>query len=175
MMRTFFLFAILFISAVFYFGYFRPEHAGLQVGDPAPDFSLNTETGLKLRLFDYRGQFVLINFWATWCPPCIWEMPSLSKASEDLKDEGLLVLAISVDEEGWVPVRQFLERQPLHFPILLDTMGDVSGQYGTYQLPESYLVDSRGIIVKKYIGPHKWDDVHVLGELRALLEKGVSL
>ena len=84
MQKRFFLLILLFVAGMVYFGYLLPTQHGIQVGEPAPVFALSNEQGEVIRLSDFRGQPVLLNFWATWCPPCIWEMPSMERLGKIL-------------------------------------------------------------------------------------------
>jgi len=113
-----------------------------------------------------RGKLVLVNFWATWCPPCRDEMPSLEKLANALDPQSFEVLAVSVDE-SWDPVEKFLKpRSPL--TVALDQGGSVSQRYGTSKFPESYLVDSKGSVRLKFVGPRDWMDQNVLALLEEL-------
>lgn len=166
------LLILLFAAAAIYFGYFLPKKTGVQIGDAAPNFSIQDRDGQTRSLQDYRGETVLLNFWATWCPPCVWEMPSLERLHKTLGADGFRVLAVSLDEQGWPPVDQFLERVSISFPILLDAQGEVANIYGTFQLPETYLIGPDGIVLKKYIGPREWDDAVIVSEIRNFLTGG---
>jgi len=121
------------------------------VGDPAPDFTLKTLDGEKVSLSDFKGQPVLINFWATWCPPCRFEMPAIEKAWQQYKDDGFVVLAVDVEEPISV-VQRFVENFGLTFPILLDYKGDVSDLYRLRAFPTSYFVGRDGKIVVAHRG-----------------------
>ncbi|QQR80810.1 MAG: TlpA family protein disulfide reductase [Deltaproteobacteria bacterium] len=112
----------------------------------------------------------MVNFWATWCPSCVQEIPSLEALNQVMKDKPFEILAVSVDEEGWPAIDSFVKKFPMTFPILLDVQGMVSSQYGTYQLPESYLIDSKGKIIQKYIGSMNWMDPKILGEIQNALK-----
>jgi cytochrome c biogenesis protein CcmG, thiol:disulfide interchange protein DsbE len=124
-----------------------------QQGFPAPDFELSTLAGESIRLSDLRGQAVLINLWATWCPPCRAEMPAIEKVYNEYKQDGLIVLAINMtyqDDPGRVP--SFVEEYGLTFPILMDTQGTVGTDYQLRSLPSSYFIDREGIIKEVVIG-----------------------
>lgn len=125
--------------------------------------------GGQIKLADLRGKVVFINFWATWCPPCIEEMPSMIRLQDRMKqDEHFLMLAISADE-GWEPVRRFFEKGPPPFTVLLDAKGKKAAEYGTTMFPETYIViDGR---VRGFIeGPRNWDDWYAEAYLRELIE-----
>lgn len=135
---------------------------------PAPDFVLESLTGDSVSLESLRGKTVFINFWATWCPPCIEEMPSLDALYEELKDEpDFAFLAISTDE-GWDPVRKHFGSEPPAYPVLLDASGDLARRYGTTKFPETYVVRD-GQIVGYVIGPRDWSTWYAATWLRGLL------
>ena len=94
-----------------------------QVGKPAPGFSLPNLGGTLVNLADYKGKVVLLNIWATWCPPCVEEMPSMEKLFQSLNREGLEILAVSIDASGLKTVRPFMEKHKLSFPALIDPKG----------------------------------------------------
>ena len=169
MNRSTVLILVLFLAAVFYFGYLLPKRTGIQVGDEAPAFALTDAQGKIVHLADYRGKFILLNFWATWCPPCVWEMPSLERLSQDLAEEGLVVLAVSIDEGGWDTILSFQQKIPVSFQLLWDETTDVAAEYGTFQLPETYLIGQGGTVLKKYQGAREWDDAGLTQEIRSLI------
>lgn len=125
-----------------------------RVGKPAPDFSLKTIEGKEIKLSDLRGKAVLINMWASWCPPCRDEMPGIQAAYEKYKDKGLVVLGIDFTVQDNLPdVKSFVQELKLTFPILLDETGEVSaGWYGMRALPTSYFVDAQGVIQRIQVG-----------------------
>lgn len=113
---------------------------------PAPDFELATLEGNRFRLSDHEGKVVILNFWATWCAPCRVEIPDLIEMQEELKDEGVLFVGISLDHEGKEIVEQFAAEADFNYPILLDD-GSVSDKYGgIYALPTTVLIDRDGNI-----------------------------
>lgn len=126
---------------------------GLNVGDRAPEFTVTTIDGEEVRLSDFRGEAVLINFWATWCGPCREEMPRIDQVYEDEKDRGFNVVAIDL-EESEDQIRRFVDDDlgGLSFTIALDPDGDVNGRYGISSYPTNYLIDGNGIIVLKVVG-----------------------
>ena len=132
-------------------------------GNTAPDFSLETLDGKKVRLADLRGKPVLINFWATWCPPCRNEMPEIQAAYEKYTDKGLVVLAVDFTvQDKLTDVKSYIQELKLTFPILLDDTGDVSaGLYGMIGLPTSFFIDPDGTLRRIQIGaipPEKLDE-----------------
>lgn len=138
------------------------------VGDQAPAFRLTADDGSGASLDDYKGKFVLLNFWATWCPPCIQELPSLNTLHRELEPNGLVVLGISVDENKEAYER-FLDRWEVSFPTVRDPEMEVASLYGTNMYPETYLIDPSGNVLRKYAGPEDWMSPEILNYLRSLL------
>ena len=165
------LFLLLLSAVVVYFLYLSKGEEKVRVGAKAPFFTLPTRIE-SISLDRYRGKVVLLNFWATWCPACRQEIPSLEALNLQMQGKDFQLLAVSLDEEGWPAVDRFLSVYPLTIMILLDVRGDVASLYGTYQLPESYLIDKNGTIVKKYVGPEEWTDPQILKEILKYVEKG---
>ncbi len=126
------------------------------VGNVAPDFTLTNMQGEKVSLSQLRGKVVILNFWATWCPPCREEMPSMEQLYRDFKEKGLILLAINVEENGEQAVSKFLQRTPYSFPILLDKDGIAQNAYGVFRFPESFIIDRDGVVVEKIIGGRDW-------------------
>ena len=126
------------------------------INAPAPNFTFPNLDGNKVSLTDYRGKVVLLNIWATWCAPCVAEMPSMQKLYQELKDEGFLILAVSLDESGVEVVKPFVEKHKLDFPVLLDTKGEIKSLYQITGIPESFVIDKSGALVEKIVGPRDW-------------------
>lgn len=137
-------------------------------GLPPPDFTLPGLDGGAITLSDLQGKVVLINFWATWCPPCREEMPSMEKVYRRFKDKDFTILAVDIMEHPDT-VRRFARRYELTFPILLDANGEVTQKYVANAIPTSYIVDKEGKAVGKVIGPRNWDGEHARALLEALL------
>lgn len=135
-----------------------------RVGEPAPDFSLKTIEGDGVKLSDFKGKTVLLNLWASWCPPCRYEMPGIQAAYEKYKDRGLVVLGIDYAvQDNLQDAKDFVEEFKLTFPILLDETGEVSaGLYGMRGLPTSYFIDKEGILQHIQVGamlPEKLEEI----------------
>jgi len=121
-------------------------------GDLAPDFFLPALDGRVQKLSNYRGRVVLVNLWATWCPPCIEEMPLLNEIVRRYEQRGLVVIGIAADEEREL-VERFVQEHPLQFEVLLDPQGAVGTEYGITGYPETFLIDREGRLVAKIVGP----------------------
>ncbi|MFO7765830.1 MAG: TlpA disulfide reductase family protein [Pelovirga sp.] len=126
------------------------------VGEAAPDFTLVNMDGEEVSLSDYRGQVVILNFWATWCPPCREEKPTMERLYQKYQDEGLVFLAINVEADGHQVVSQYLLNNSYTLPILLDAKAEVQGLYGVFRYPESFIIDRNGVVVEHIIGGRDW-------------------
>lgn len=137
----------------------RPSYAPVklaEIGDPAPGFQLEDTAGNKVSLADLRGKVVLVNFWATWCPPCRAEMPSMEKLNEAMAEDDFVMLAINVEENGRDVVPAFLKKTPHSFSVLYDDQGVAQDVYGVYKFPESFVIRKDGVIDDKVIGAIDW-------------------
>ena len=144
---------------------------GPQVGAPAPDFTLPDLEGRPRALADLRGQVVVLNFWATWCPPCIDEMPSLQRLHNALADRGIAVVAVSVDER-FSDIGAFMRKFDLTFTVLHDDGKKVSRKYQTFKYPETYILDREGRLKTKVVGPRDWAAPTVIRDMVELLKEG---
>ena len=136
--------------------FFQSGMPRLGKGVPAPNFTLPGLDGNMVSLADYKGKVVLLNIWATWCPPCVEEMPSMEKLHQELKGENFEILAVSLDESGAKAVIPFMKKHQLSFPALTDPKGTIKGLYQTTGVPETVIIDKDGITVEKVIGPRDW-------------------
>jgi len=145
----------------------KPNHV-----KAAKNFTVPTPDGKSLKLADYTGKVVFLNFWATWCPPCKEEMPSMERLYQRFKDKGLMVLAVSIDAEGAQVVTPFVKEHKLTFPIGLDPKMELALKYEVRGLPTSFLVNKKGNLAALAVGPRQWDSeaAHALIEL--LLKQG---
>lgn len=121
----------------------------------APTFTLRDLNGKGVKLEDHRGKVVFLNFWATWCPPCREEMPSMEKLYIEFRDRDFTMLAIDLREDT-EKVRAFKERFELSFPILLDSDGSVGSRYGVRSIPTTYLINQEGYVIGAALGPRDW-------------------
>jgi peroxiredoxin len=124
---------------------------GVNTGNVARDFTLETVEGNSVSLKDHRGQVVLINFWATWCPPCRAEIPDLQSTYLERREDGFVVLGVNV-EEPLAEVQQFMDEMEMTYPVLLDEGGQVLQTYRANGLPMSVIVDSEGVIQVRHVG-----------------------
>jgi peroxiredoxin len=142
---------------------------GLKPGTPAPGLRLPSLGGGDVDLASYRGKVVVLNFWATWCPPCVSEMPSLERLYRALGPEGLAVVTVSTDEDE-AALRRFVAEEKLTLPVLRDPGGRLAASaYRTTGYPETFVVDPSGLIQQHYVGPAEWDTPDALGHFRNLL------
>lgn len=142
-----------------------------QKGDLAPDFLLKSLGGPKVSLNDYKGRYVLVNFWATWCIPCKMEMPSLEELHKRFPDEKLAVLPISNDMFGEKVVRPYVEANEFSFTILFDPTLKVSNRYGVVTLPTTFLVDPDGKIIGVLEGAEDWSKPETFLYFEELIKK----
>ena len=140
-------------------------------GELAPDFTLNDLSGRPVQLSSLRGKVVLLNFWATWCPPCREEVPSMVVLNQAMQGKAFQMLAVSVDEGGKDAVESFFRKGGVALPTLLDADGKVSRLYGTTGVPETFILDGKGVIVKKVMGPMDWSSSEVIAALNGMIGK----
>ncbi len=145
------------------------NYSPLITGRPAHEFTFPGINGKMVSLADYRGHVVLVNVWATWCPPCVDEMPSMEKLYQELKGENFEILAVSIDALGTKAVAPFMEKYNLSFPALMDPNASIKNLYQTTGVPESFIVNQEGVLVQKIIGPRDWATPAVVEFFRDLL------
>ena len=133
----------------------------------APEFELRDPDGNIHRLSDYRGRVAIVNFWATWCPPCRAEMPSMERAWKQIESEGILMIGINVGED-LETVNAFTEEYPVTFPLLLDEDAKTSIEWPVRGMPTTFVVDTEGRIVYRAVGEREWDDPDLLDAVRNL-------
>ncbi len=136
------------------------------------DFTLPDLDGKSVRLSDLRGRVILINFWATWCPPCRAEMPSMNDVYKDYRNKGFEILAIAGDVEGKRIVAPFVRKYGFTFPVLLDPRNDVGARLGVRGIPTSYLLDKKGRSAGVEVGAKNWNRKSVRRLLDKLLAEG---
>lgn len=138
---------------------------------PAPPLALEDIDGREHRLSDSRGKVIVVNFWATWCPPCVAEMPAMQRMYDALADEGIHVLAVNAGESA-EDIRSFVRdfEPALVFPLLRDTNGETFAQWRVLGLPHTFIVDRSGNLAYTAQGARQMDSPHIMERLRALLE-----
>ena len=137
--------------------------------DKAPEFSLTELTGRTVGLKDFKGKVIFLTFWATWCGPCKEEMPSIEALHQQFKRRDFVVLAVAVDREGSIPVERFLAKHGYTFPVLIDSRSEVLDLYGVDRIPATFLIDPKGRIVWKALGPKNWKSPEALSLVNRLM------
>jgi len=138
------------------------------ISSPAPDFALKDANNKTVSLSAFRGKVVLLNFWATWCPPCRAEMPALNKLYRSLKQRGLVVIAVSTDR-SMEHMKDFLEKNRVDFPVVFDANRTTARQYRVFSMPTTFLIDKNGIIAEKFYGEYEWNEPETKGKIEKLL------
>jgi cytochrome c biogenesis protein CcmG, thiol:disulfide interchange protein DsbE len=134
-------------------------------GDSAPGFEVTTDKGQKISVGSFGGRVLVLNFWATWCPPCLSELPSLNAMAKELQGSGVVVLGISVDKDK-AAYDKFLKKVKLNFETSRDPSGDISADYGTFKYPETYIISRDGKVLEKFIADRDWMDPQLLQRLK---------
>ena len=140
----------------------RPPH----IGSPAPDFTVQ-DADRSLTLSQFRGKTVVLNFWATWCAPCVEEMPSLVQMQRKLSQNGVEVVAVSIDDDAQA-YRKFLQDHNIDLTTVRDPQKKSANLYGTSKWPETYIIDRDGIVRRKFIGPQDWLGPEIVDYLKKL-------
>ena len=141
----------------------------------ALDFTLPDLEGRPVRLREFRGKLVLLSFWATWCTPCLHEMPSMERLYQTFKQTPFVLLAVSTDRQGAQAAKPFVENLNLTFPVLLDSTAEVSQHYGVRGLPTSYLIDPDGRIIGAAIGGRDWSRTEAKALMAGILRQTSAL
>jgi cytochrome c biogenesis protein CcmG/thiol:disulfide interchange protein DsbE len=138
------------------------------VGDQAPEFTITTDSGKQISRSNFGGRLLVLNFWATWCPPCIEELPSLVEFQKRLAASGVVVLGVSVDKDEQA-YRDFLRKAGVSFLTARDPTASISSEYGTFKYPETYVIDANGRVLQKHIGAMLWTDEKLIREIQSSL------
>ena len=146
---------IIAMLALFCFALYSPLHKTVvNAGDKAPDFSITADNGQTISAHNFPGKLLLLNFWATWCAPCIQEIPSLNEFQKEFAKNGVVVVAVSVDKNPQ-RYRNFLDHVRVSFNTARDPNANLSAEYGTFQYPESYIIKD-GRVVRKLPNAENW-------------------
>jgi peroxiredoxin len=140
----------------------------INAGDIAPDFKIVSDSGRTYTRKDFGGKLLVLNFWASWCEPCVQEVPSLAAFQRELGPDGVVVLGVSIDTNE-KRYQQFVKRFRVNFPTARDPQADISSSYGTFQIPETYLIDSTGKVREKIISNQNWVAPEFLQRVKAML------
>ena len=136
-------------------------------GGRAPAFSIVTDQGKRVTPTSFGGKVLVLNFWASWCQPCVEEIPSLNQFQRRFADDGVVVVAVSVDKNAQ-HYKNFLSHIPVSFETMRDANADVSTEYGTFVYPETYIIKN-GTVVRKFVGAENWVDDNVTQYVKGLL------
>lgn len=142
---------------------------GISEGSQAPEFQVKDISGNTVKLSDYRGKVLFLNFWATFCSSCLSEMPSMNSLYQELADDDFAMLAINVDNDEKQARAMALENRWM-FVVAQDNGGAIAGLYRTTGIPETFIIDRNGKVVDYVIGPQDWDKPDVVKALKGLLE-----
>lgn len=182
--NSFFLKSLLFLF-VFLLAYILPNQVGgidapllLKAGiqpikeyKKAPDFSLEDLKGKKISFHHFKGRVVFLNFWATWCRPCQEEMPSMEDLYQKFKEKNFVFLTISADYGDKNLVKEFIEKHKYSFPTLIDPKNTVLDLYGVKGIPTTFLIDKKGKLIGKAVGPRNWKSEEITTILNRMIEE----
>jgi cytochrome c biogenesis protein CcmG, thiol:disulfide interchange protein DsbE len=140
----------------------------VNAGDTAPNFKITTDSGKTVSVDNFGGKLLVLNFWASWCPPCVEETPSLEEFARELGPEGVVVVAVSIDRNENL-YHRFIQRFGISFETARDPEANISSSYGTFQIPETYLIDQHGKVLEKVISNQNWMDPEFLAAVRKML------
>jgi cytochrome c biogenesis protein CcmG/thiol:disulfide interchange protein DsbE len=161
--------ALALMMAAFCFALYTSLHETVvNAGDRAPNFSIAADNGKTITAREYGGKLLLLNFWATWCPPCVEEVPGLNELARQLGPKGLVILGISQDKDENA-YKQFIARYRVGFLTARQPSEDIQLSYGTIQIPESYLIDQNGKVVEKFISSQPWASPQMIQHVQSLL------
>ena len=139
----------------------------------ALDFQASTPDGKRVRLKDFRGKVVFLNFWATWCVPCLRVMPAMERLGKRMAGRAFTILAVNLMETP-AQVKKFVNEMKVTFTIVMDTTGEISENYGATSLPLTYIIDKEGQVIHRALGPREWDGKESLALFKKLAADGAS-
>jgi cytochrome c biogenesis protein CcmG, thiol:disulfide interchange protein DsbE len=140
----------------------------IEVGDRAPDFSITADNGTTVSRSGFSGKLLVLNFWATWCQPCIEELPSLDQFQRQFANSGVVVLGVSVDKDEKA-YKRFLSRVNVAFLTARDPDNKINSEYGTFKFPETYIINRDGKVLSKIISATNWTDDRMTNYVKSLL------
>jgi thiol-disulfide isomerase/thioredoxin len=165
---------VLLVALAFVIVYSIQDHV-VAVGDSAPNFTVKTESGAEMSPRNFGGKVLILNFWASWCAPCVQEMPSLNEIQKMFASQGLVVLGVNIDRRDDL-YRNMLKKFQISFATGRDPEENINYRYGTYKVPESYIIDRNGKVLQKYAGLPDvngewklWTDPQIVSYVKSLL------
>ncbi|MDP2599675.1 MAG: TlpA disulfide reductase family protein [Deltaproteobacteria bacterium] len=165
--------AVVIFGSLFFFWLTNPP-SKIKVGQLAPDFLLSDGQNEKVSLKNFSDKVVILNFWATWCPPCLAEMPSLEKLHRQLSSSGGVVVGVNHDSSNLLRSKEavagFVKRVPLSFPVLYDIESQASNLYGIYALPQTFIIGRDGRVLAVVSGAQDWTSSEFLDRITAALK-----
>jgi peroxiredoxin len=141
----------------------------IEAGDTAPNFSIVTEHGRTVTRADFGGKILALNFWASWCPPCIQELPSLNEFAQEYASQGVVVLGVSIDKNENL-YKKFVTQRHVVFDTARDPEANISTSYGTFQIPETYIIGRDGKVLEKTADAFNWMDPQFLARINGMLK-----
>ncbi|MBI3581087.1 MAG: TlpA family protein disulfide reductase [Nitrospinae bacterium] len=152
--------------------YEPPNTVEAAENEPAPKLILHKLGGKKTSLEDYRGKWVFLNFWATWCPPCLKEMPEMEEFYKKFKSKNLVMLAVSVDKDDPSKIASFIKDHGYTFEVFLDPDGESLDKFHTSKIPATFIINPKGEVVSQAAGPREWMDPEIIKYFNDLMKKG---
>jgi peroxiredoxin len=149
-------------------GFANPWAIDGMIGEKASPFTLKNLSGQEVSLTDFRGKVILLNFWATWCPPCIAEIPRFNKLRKAYAKKNFEIVAVSTDR-SLSTARKFIRKHPVSFIVLHDSSIKVSRKYNVFSIPTTFLIDKKGKIIEKFLGGHDWNSPEIRKKIDELL------
>jgi|SRR5579872_343232 len=161
--------SICLLLGVFVYVIFLSIHERIvEVGDSAPDFAITTDNGKTVSANNFGGRLLVLNFWATWCATCIEELPSLDRFQQELGNSGVVVLGVSIDKNEKA-YKRFLDRVNVSFMTARDPDNKINAEYGTFKIPETYIINRDGKVLMKVISSTNWTDEKMVDYVKSLL------
>lgn len=171
--KTLILLILIFFGTAIAFYILRHQYtpSTTRVGLPAPDVELTDTYKNTLKLSELKGFVILINFWATWCPPCIDELPSIERLSRHLAGNSKFKMITILYNDDVNKVLRYMKETGYTFPVYLDSEGDAAEKFGITGVPETFIIDKKGILRNKVVGPSEWDSPYVIEAISKLINE----